>query len=486
MNTRKKKKRTTANDIKARLLEQSRDSLVEIIMDRMRDDGELFDILSLKLAAEQPRGNLPNLRGVIADAMAIEDFVSWRDTSDYYDKIDRVLERVKGLLSKHPAEVVHLAEYGMECWEEAIQYIDDSDGGMGMILDDLHELHFEACQKAKPDPVELAETLFHRCLESEWDLFRGAYDVYGDVLGDAGKARYQELAEAEWQKLPRIKPGQEDPERYGNSSKLDSMMLEVAEDTGDLDRIIDVMSRDLSMPYDFLQIAERCRKAGRNDLAQEWAEKGVKAFPGHGDTRLPEFLADQYVREKRPEDAVKIAWDMFAAQPAAKRYRHLMTYARKAKAASAWRTKALDFIRADIAEQRKKQDGRQSRWQRPADNSLLVEIMLGDKDVENAWREAQAGGCSELLWLQLAQAREAEHPEDAVAIYRRQIEPLLRRKNNQSYEEAVAYLGRIHTLMARLGKEDDFKRDLQALKTEWKRLRNFIKYVERKKWGRDV
>lgn len=174
---------------------------------------------------------------------------------------------------------------------------------------------------------------------------------------------------------------------------------------------------------------------------------------------------------------------MFAAHPGDQRYRCLIKYARKTEAESAWRTKALDFIRADIAEQRKKQAGRQSRWQRPIDNSLLVQIMVGDKDIENAWREARAGGCSELLWLQLAQAREADHPEDAIAIYRRQIEPLLRRKNNQSYEEAVAYLDRIHKLMTRLGREDEFKCDLQTLKTEWKRLRNFIKYVERKKWG---
>ena len=481
-----RKKRTTAADIKAWLRKQSRDSLVEIIMDQAGEDEDFFDLLKFRLASATPSEHLTDMREVIERAMEIEDFVSYRGAYDYSCNVERALNQVKALLEQHPAAVIELTEHAMDCWEAAIQYIDDSDGGMGMILDDLHELHFEACQKAKPDPVELAETLFHRCLESEWDLFRGAYDVYGDVLGDAGKARYQELAEAEWRKLPRIKPGRKDPNRYGLSSKLDDMMLEIAADTGDLERIIEVMSRDLSMPYDFLQIADRCRKDGSSDLARQWAEKGVKAFPGHGDTRLHEFLADQYVREKRHEDAVKVAWDMFAAQPTAKRYRHLMTYARKAKAESAWRTKALDFVRADIAKQRKKQDGRQSRWQRPVDNSLLVEIMLGDKDIENAWQEAQAGGCSELLWLQLAQAREADHPEDAVAIYRRQIEPLLSRKNNQSYEEAVAYLGRIHTLMARLGKADEFKRDLQSLKTEWKRLRNFIKYVERKKWGRDV
>lgn len=113
---------------------------------------------------------------------------------------------MKALVPKHPATVVDLAEYALELWEDSIEHIDDSDGGMGMILDDLHQLHY-------------------------------------------------------------------------------------------------------------LQIAEHCRQVGRNDLALQWGAEGVRAFPGHGDTRLHEFLAEQYVREGRPEDAVQTAWDVFAAQP---------------------------------------------------------------------------------------------------------------------------------------------------------------------------
>jgi len=38
--------------------------------------------------------------------------------------------------------------------------------------------------------------------------------------------------------------------------------------------------------------------------------------------------------------------------------------------------------------------------------------------------------------------------------------------------------------MTGMGKEAEFNQYLLALKTDWKRLRNFIKYVERKKWGK--
>ena len=73
-----------------------------------------------------------------------------------------MLDRIKAMLKKFPQEVMELAEYGFNLWEEAIQLIDDSDGCMGMILDDLHKMHLEACQLVKPDPVALADLLFDR------------------------------------------------------------------------------------------------------------------------------------------------------------------------------------------------------------------------------------------------------------------------------------------------------------------------------------
>ena len=43
-------------------------------------------------------------------------------------------------------------------------------------------------------------------------------------------------------------------------------------------------------------------------------------------------------------------------------------------------------------------------WQHSPDHSQLVEIFLWEENYEEAWQEASAGGCSEYLWLQLADA----------------------------------------------------------------------------------
>ncbi|HOO21681.1 MAG TPA: hypothetical protein PL011_09885, partial [Kiritimatiellia bacterium] len=92
--------------------------------------------------------------------------------------------------------------------------------------------------------------------------------------------------------------------------------------------------------------------------------------------------------------------------------------------------------------------------------------------------------CSDRLWLDLAQRREEKHPADAAGIYRRLVKPLIEAGNNPAYEQAVVFLGRAHGLMKTLGQEAEFRVWLLQLKVEYRRKRNFIKYVERTPWGK--
>ena len=472
-------------DVQSWLGKQPSDALVEIIMQQALADKEFFNILKFKVAAESPSVNTGEMRAVLRQAMTIKGFISWRESSAYSRGVERVIERIREMLDTHPQEVMELVEYGLELWEEAIQSIDDSNGCMGMILDELHELHLKACERARPEPVALAERLFARHVNSGWDIFWAAYKNYGKIFGEKGKARFRELAEAEWSKLPHFGPGEKNEERYGRAFKLRTMMLEFAEEAGDLNRIVEILTRDLSELHDYKVVAERCRQAGDHELALYWAEQGVRAFPDARDTRLHLFLADEYLRGKRTEDAVRVIWSSFEASPDLTRYQALSDYAMKAGTWPAWREKALQLVRKNIAGQKAIPGGNRSySWAPQQDHSLLVEIFLSEKDAEAAWIEAQQGGCRESLWLQLAGTREQEHPEDAIAIYRRQIGPALERKSKQSYLNAVGYLEKIRKLMVRMGREAEFNKELLAIKSEWKRLRNFIQCIERTTWGK--
>src|SRR2546427_12731594 len=93
--------------------------------------------------------------------------------------------------------------------------------------------------------------------------------------------------------------------------------------------------------------------------------------------------------------------------------------AKKAGAWPGWRKRALAEIRLRITKAKEKARGQsRPRWMRPDnDHSPLVEIFLYEGNSEEAWRESQAGGCCDSLWLRLAAVREKEHPEDAAPIY---------------------------------------------------------------------
>lgn len=174
-----------------------------------------------------------------------------------------------------------------------------------------------------------------------------------------------------------------------------------------------------------------------------------------------------------------LIWAEFTESPSLEGYRNLKAHADRISQWEQWREKALGYLREHIA--RAKSGNQQNRWAwyRKADHSELVRIFLWENDVETAWREAQGGGCSNDLWLELAAKRDKDHPEDVLPIYQRQIEPTLDRKNNEAYREAIGLLRRVRELMVRLEQKDEFTNYLAKVRTAHKPKRNFMKLLDR-------
>jgi uncharacterized Zn finger protein len=66
---------------------------------------------------------------------------------------------------------------------------------------------------------------------------------------------------------------------------------------------VSVMSRDLSLPRSFLEIAKLYEERGDAGRALERAERGHAAFPDHPDDRLRVHLAETYAGAGRHDDA---------------------------------------------------------------------------------------------------------------------------------------------------------------------------------------
>jgi len=452
-------------------------------MQQALEDDHLRDALRMKIAQQQPEGlNVETFRDVIDNATAIGEFVDYNSSFEFARGVDRVVDSIAQLLDEgHAAEVIELTEHALLRCEEALGMVDDSAGEVGGVLERLQELHYAACMAAKPDPEELARRLFHWKLTSQRDVFYCAVEHYARVLGAKGLAVYRQLAESAWEKVPargsRDKHRSLDDMRY----RLTSMMESLARADGDVESLVAVQRRDLSSSYRYLQIAETYKQAGEADQALRWAEDGLKAFPDESSERLREFLAEEYHRRERHDDALAMIWANFAQRADLHHYRELQQHATRAKAWKTWREKAVTHIRGDIGRRSRAARVRGALGLGRVDHSTLVDIFLWEKDTEAAWREAQTGGCSDQLWMRLAKQRETHHPSDALGVYQQQVDSVINLGSGDAYRDAVALIRKIGELMRRVGRAGDFAGYVATLRATHRRKRNFVALLDRVK-----
>jgi uncharacterized Zn finger protein len=464
----------TMEDVQTYLEEQDKDLLVRIVMQQAMEDEGLRERLLLRASRI---GGLDQaaFRRAIDDAVAIDDDY-YGPPWEYARGIQNVVAAIEELLSEGFApEVIELSEYALASVEGAMTY--DVDGTIGDVLEALEGLHHKACKQAKPDQEALAKRLFEWELGGDYDTFFDAVNTYADVLGERGLAEYRRLADKEWADVPALGPDREDrPRYYGKREILADIMQTLAYRTGDVEALVAIKSKDLSNSFAYLEIAQIYKQQGDDEKALEWAEEGAWVFPGGGHPDLRRFLAHEYHDRGRHEEAMDLIWKEFAGRLRLDGYQELKAHADRAGAWEIWRSKALDSVRKDIA--REKKELPQSYLSFPADHSKLVEILLWEGNVEDAWREAKEGGCSDWLWLDLAARREGDHPEDSISVYQERIEPLVNQTNNKAYRRAYELLLKVRTLMRRLDRQAEFDEYVELLRLEYKRKRNFMKLLD--------
>lgn len=237
-------------DLRGYVMAMDHRTLVDLVLERV-DEDDLFDARLRLAAARDSDGpvSVAVFRNAIDDAFVTRDFVHYREMYDYTSNIHQVLTALRELLDDGHAEVViELALHAVDRAEDALGYVDDSDGYMSGIAEDLAALHLDACVAAPPDPMLLARILFERELTGgDLDVFYGSASRYADVLEDRGLAEYRRLAGKAWAALPALGPGNK---RSYDAPRLrvTNMMLALAEVAGDVDRVVAVVAHDQSSP----------------------------------------------------------------------------------------------------------------------------------------------------------------------------------------------------------------------------------------------
>lgn len=250
--------------------------LAEIVLEQAALDWRLRERLLAEAAAVA--GGSPDTetwRRRLETAFRTGDSVYEEEAASWARDVEELISAVTDLLDAgHADAVVELAEHAHRLADIAVNDVDDSDGWLTLISDDLARLHQHACELAGPDPVALAGRLVELELTLELDAFHRAAQSYADVLGEAGLAEYRRLLEPRFAALAG-------GERSGTIERYRVIegMVGVALASGDPDLLIAVKSRDLRAVSDYQQVTSVLAEAGRVQEAIGWAERGLRAFP---------------------------------------------------------------------------------------------------------------------------------------------------------------------------------------------------------------
>ena len=406
--------------------------------------------------------DLAAYRQLLKEAIEPGDHVDYDALPDYAQGVEEAVGPLGDLLDmKFAGAVVELAEFALIELDKACEMLDGGDGSLNRVYDHLQHVHLEACRAARLDPVELAGRLLGYELEGGLGVFNNAVKNYAEVLGKQGVAAWRERLNTQWAALDDLPTGK--PGRAGEARPIDhrrfqiqALMENLAESEGDVDTLLAIKQRDLSSPHDFLSLAELCRSAGRDEEALAWAQRGLREFSRDlYAAGLRDFVVAELARLGRHEEAVAMEWEDFRRFGNLDHYRRLKRQAERSPGGwTPWRAKAFGHLRDSIKQG--KRTAKKNGWSHAPDHSVLVEILLDEQAVDEAWAEAQSGGCHARLWLQLAAAREKPHPADALQVYQERVTQVIPQGGQTAYKEAVELLKKVRKLLGRLDRKEEF------------------------------
>lgn len=461
------------------------DEVVAHLLDAARDHPEVHRRLAVRVVAD--RGgpvDLAPFEAALAEAFDTGAFVHWRDMYEWTSEVHAAIDGIAELADAGFADaVVDLAERGLAEVEQAIGRVDASAGQLDDLAERLVDLHRAALADAAVDRVDVADRILALALSSELDTLVERLGEYRDALGPDGWEALTTGVRAAWEALPARGPGDDDPDRYGRRLRLEQLMEQLAGD--DLDALLEVRSKSLARPFDWVRIMQTCAKAGRDDLAVEWGEQALAAFGPEADARLLEALSEAYQRLGRLDAALELERAQYARRPSATRYERLRAVAEPLGRWESERDEAYRVAHELAAQGHATPAARAAAAPRgrvgwtEAPGSLLVELHLADDDVEAAWAAAGEHGATDGQWRRLADHRAEYAPEDAIAVYSRELEAALRPADQGAYTHVAQLLTALAALYERAGRADEFPTLVARIRDEYKRRPNLLKTLDR-------
>jgi len=139
-------------DLREYLRSAEKEQLIDLLLEHATEDELLRGRLLVDAAGARDSVDAAGYRWTIEDVFNPSEYVDWRSVYAYSQGIERAIDSVEALLEDgHGPEVIELCEHAMDCLEDALGRVDDSDGLLGAIRDRLgspHACSSESCTRS--------------------------------------------------------------------------------------------------------------------------------------------------------------------------------------------------------------------------------------------------------------------------------------------------------------------------------------------------
>jgi hypothetical protein len=423
-----------------------RDALAELVLAAAgrHDDVER----AVRLAVARRSGDFAALRAEVDRAFRTRRFLDYGQSIEWARSAHPMAAELRRLADERPsAELVELLQRAVGHVVKTIMRADDSTGSIGDVAQELLDAHAGAAGAGVADPVKLAGWMF-RFRFNDQDFFEPDPVRYHEALGETGLAAYRDA-------VARYEGDDSFAVRYARER--------LAIIDGDAELLVELLGGDLTRPQQFQAVADAMVELDRDDLALEWATRGIRETEGWQVAGLYKLACAIHARRREPLEVLRWRRAHHERMPSSSTYARLRE---AAEAVAAWDSER-DAARAVLREH---------------DPCGLVVALLSDGDDDVAWETAVRTTHAEIgsdLWLRLAESRQARHPDQALAVYKRLVDEELLTADRRAYAAAVRILKRARDAASAAGTPEEFTEVIARLRDVHRRRPTLIAMLDK-------
>jgi uncharacterized Zn finger protein len=496
----KKRGKSIPPDLRGFLEEQTKEQLVTLV----KDLSERYSIVQKDL---QDRKNLSkgSVRGIVTSVRKeIQELSSepgWRNHwnhEGYTPDYSRVKDRLKSLLTNgHADEVVAL---GKELLEAGIRQVEMSndEGETGNEIASCLDIVFQALPQSTLSPVEQMLWVIDAELKDNYELCYGSASFWEN---EQKASDWSVVADKLIQRLNEFRSvrGEDNFSRNYQRDRLSNWIIQGLENAGRREEIIPICEQEAVNTGSYTRLVDFLRKAKRLDEAEQWIHKGIKAtqkqWPGIA-KELKDTLREMREREGNWAKVAAFRVEDFLESPSLHTFQDMRKSAEKAKAWPEVRAATLLYLELgklpqsdltwSLPETGVKMD-RETRKSEFPMIDVLIDIAIEEKRPDEVLRwYDQRKSKKQIFWGwdgyredQVAEAVADHYPDRALAIWKIVAEKQIALTKPKAYETAAIYLRKVHSLLKRMKREEEWKNYLVELRQANARKSKLIEILSR-------